>query len=89
MFKELFVYAGHEILPKYSIHRKEGDIETNYYMIDFRNVSRVNCEKVITAENSPLEAKCLELSVETRAELREKVAAYFARIPKEDLLATA
>jgi hypothetical protein len=84
-FGELFVYAGHDILPKYHVHRKEGSFEINTYMIDFQAAHKVDCEKIVTPVNSPLEAKCLELSRETRAQLRDKIAAYFTRVPREEL----
>lgn len=83
-FNELFVYQAHQLLSNYTIPRREGDVTTNMYMIDFRSASKVNCEKVINAKQSPVEAKCLELSIETRSQLREKIAEYFARIPRED-----
>lgn len=83
-FVELFVYEKNDLFPKYTIHRRQGNIETNYYMIDFRNSHKVSCEKIITPENAPLESKVLQLSIRTRSELREKIADYYARIPKED-----
>lgn len=83
---ELFVYEKNNLFPKYIIHRRQGNIETNYYMIDFRNSYKVSCEKIITPENAPLESKVLQLSIKTRSELRQKIADYYARIPKEDLV---
>jgi hypothetical protein len=59
-------------------------IETNYYMIDFRNTSKLNCERIINPKDAPLESKCLQLSIQARSELRDKIAYYYARIPKED-----
>lgn len=84
---ELFVYAPHDLLPTYQLHKPGGAIATNYYMIDFRYTFRINCERVITPANSPLESKLLELSLQIRAELREKVSHFYRRVPEEDLLA--
>jgi hypothetical protein len=83
-FLELFIYEKNNLLAKYTIHRKQENIETNYYMIDFRNTYKLNCEKIKTPEDAPLESKCLQLSIQARSELRDKIAYYYARIPKED-----
>ena len=83
-FVGLFVYEHHNLLPKYGVHRRGGPIETNYYMIDFRNIFRLYCDKIISPEDAPLESKVLELSIETRKELRGKVASYYGRVPTED-----
>jgi len=86
-FADLFVYEEHESLPKYVLHRKRGnDIVTNYYMINFKNLYKVHCDKIISPIDSPLESKHLQLSVETREELRVKLARYYSRVPREDQL---
>lgn len=86
-FGNLFVYERHESLPKYTLHIKGKDnIITDYYMIDFRNLHKVHCDKIITPSNSPLESKHLQLSIEAREELRVKLARYYARVPLEDQL---
>ena len=82
---ELFIYEQNDLFLKYTINMRQAEnIETNYYMIDFRNTYKLNCEKIVTPENSPLESKCLQLSIQARSELRDKIAYYYARIPKED-----
>lgn len=83
-FGELFVYEGHSAFPAYEIPRKEGSIKTNYYMIDFRNSHKVNCNRIVSAKDSPVENKVLELTIQTRTELRQKISDYYARIPQED-----
>lgn len=83
-FVELFVYEKNDLFPKYIINRRNGNIETNYYVIDFRNTYKLSCGKIRTPEDSPLESKCLQLSIQTRSELRDKIADYYARVPKED-----
>jgi len=82
-FLDLFVYEKHDLLPKYYIN-KEKKIETNYYMIDFKNIYKVNCEKINTQKNAPIVSKCLQLSNQARKELREKIINYYARVPEED-----
>ncbi len=81
---ELFVYEENDSFPQYTLHRRQGDIKTNYYMIDFRNIYKLNCKKIVTPQNSPLESKYLQLSIQTRSELRDKIAFYYARVPEED-----
>lgn len=81
---DVFIYEKHDLLPKYTVNRRQGNIETNYYMVDFKNIYKINCGKIISAENAPLDAKYLQLSIQTRSELRDKIAYYYARIPKED-----
>ena len=67
------------------VHKKQGkNIETNYYMADFRNTYKLYCDKIKSSEKAPLESKCLQLSVQARSELRDKISYYYARIPKED-----
>jgi hypothetical protein len=87
-YANLFVYAEHEILPKYKLPKKRnGDNQENntgYYMIDFKNVIRINCERILSPSDSPAECRVLELTVESREELRIKLGWYFSRPPKED-----
>ena len=83
-FVSLFVYEKHDILPKYTVHRPTGNIETNCYMINFRDTYKLRCDKINTPEDAPLESKVLQLFVETRKELREKVASYYGTPPPED-----
>lgn len=84
-FPSLFVYEQHLSLPQYTVHRKGGDnVITNWYMIDFRHIYKVHCNKIISPTDSPLESKHLQLSIEAREELRIKLARYYLRVPEED-----
>lgn len=83
-FLEFFVYNKNELFPTYIINRRQQNIETNYHMIDFRNTYKINCEKIISPKDAPLDSKCLQLSTQARTELRNKIAFYYARIPEED-----
>lgn len=84
-FLELFIYEGCDLFQKYTVHRKQKEnIETNYYMIDFGNTYKLYCDKIKSPEKAPLESKCFQLSLQTRAELRDKISYYYARVPKED-----
>ena len=46
--------------------------------------SKINCDKINTPEDSPWESRILELSVETRKELREKMASFYGTPAPED-----
>jgi hypothetical protein len=82
---EFFIYKEDELFPEYTVHRRdEEDFKTRYYMIDFRNIYRLNCKKIVNPKNFPLESKCLQLTIGTRSELRYKIANYYSRVPKED-----
>lgn len=81
-----FIYEQNETFREYTL-RKRG---IRYYMIDFRNTNKVKCKMVkrsdkLTEEDAPLiESKVLQLSVEARGELRDKIAHYYYRTPEED-----
>ncbi|MCP3685578.1 MAG: hypothetical protein GY861_23250 [bacterium] len=79
----IFIYALHDLLPKYQYSKKSSEL-TNYHMIDFKATYQVICNDIITPDNSPFDSKILELSIETRAELRNKVASYYGRTPQAD-----
>lgn len=85
-FVEYFVYEKNDFLPPYLIKSEKMNIniQTGYYRIDFRRIYRLVCKQVTSATSAPLEIKLLQLSVQTRSELREKLSSYFARIPPED-----
>jgi hypothetical protein len=79
-FYQYFIYDKNQILPEYSI----GAIEVGFYMIDFRNIYKIHCDKIPNQQQVPLEAKCLQLSINVRKELREKISYYFYRPAPED-----
>jgi len=86
-FLEIFIYKEHEIFPEYTIHRKKVEnITTQYYMIDFRHSCRVNCAKITKPENGPIKTKCLQLTIDARTDLREKIKHFYGRVPKEDII---
>ncbi len=83
---ELFIYQENEIFSPYVLKKKgEEEVATRHYMIDFRNIQKINCDLILTNKNFPFESKCLELAKATRGELREKISYYFGRTPEEDL----
>jgi len=85
-FLDLFIYENHVLLPEYIVHRKEGNVITQYHMIDFKNSYKIDCDRINSPEDAPLNKKVLQLSIESRSELRDKIAKYYSRIPIEDLI---
>ena len=82
---DLFIYEQHSLFSKYKLNVKgKGEVVTNYYMIDFSHTHKIHCDKIISNIQSPLEFKCLQLSIEARSELRDKLTNYYGRIPEED-----
>jgi len=81
---DIFVYGKHDLLPSYPVRTSGIQISTNYYQIDFRQITRVNCSQIVRDNKGPLEAKILQLSIETRQELRDKISSFYGRVPTED-----
>lgn len=90
---ELFIYEPHLLLPTYTLKdRRSTSRDTNYYMVDFKDAYRIDCDLIIRPEqaiknpnfSSISESKCLQLSISTRSELRYKLSAYYSRVPDED-----
>jgi len=84
-FLEEFVYGAHGLLPDYEVHISGKPARINHYMIDFRDTFHVNCQAIDTPQRSPLKCKILQLSMAARQELRDKIANYYQRVPKEEL----
>ena len=85
-FLDTFVYEQRPLFPEYPVHRRGQHLNTRYYMIQFGDTFRLDCDNVNSPEDAPLHAKQLQLSVKTRGELRDKLAYYYARVPEEDQL---
>lgn len=86
VLNSIFVYESNDFFPKYTIHSKgETNPETNYYMINFKYAFRIDTKKSFESPRNTLrKRKLLQLSIETRSELREKLSDFYFRIPKED-----
>jgi hypothetical protein len=86
-FHALFVYDESEHFQPYDLRFEGGThITTKYYMVDFRQAFRVSSQVVKRDGEFPTALKCLQLSIATRALLRDKISYYFARIPEEDMV---
>jgi hypothetical protein len=84
-FVDLFVYAEHPFFPTYVLSARTGEkAETRQCMVDFRQSFTVRCEKVSNNSTPFEDVKLLQLSIEARGWLRNKLAAFFSRTPEED-----
>ena len=81
-----FIYEENERFEKYTVRSRE----IRYYMIDLRNSYTIKCAMIkgpekAKPEDAPIiESKVLQLSIQARSELRDKIAYYYSRKPKED-----
>lgn len=95
IFLDYFAYDANNIFDEYRVPLKgQDDIQTRCYMIDFRSIYSLRCgmiKRQMSESDRPLtDSKRLELSVPTRALLREKLSFYFYRpAPEDQALATS
>ena len=78
-------------LPKYEETSELAAFSFSHRMINFKAIYRVNCEDITSsqkpgkpASDDVLNSIVLRLSIETRNLLRQKMAYYFGKVPKED-----
>ncbi len=79
-----FIYEKNNYYPKY----KRRSYETNYYMIDFKMTYHLKCSGIKSngiVDTIIKKAKILQLSIQSRKELREKLSHYYLRVAPEDL----
>jgi len=88
VFVDKFVYAPHDLFPEYVIHRKEGQVKTRCYVVDFRDSIKIGCDRINRAY-VPGPAKILQLSVKTRELMRKKIGSFYQRRPAEDAVLLA
>jgi hypothetical protein len=82
-FLNLFVYKPNTKLEEYELSTKENKINTGYYMIDFKSIFYIS-SKDVQRGNDLSSIKLLQLSIDSRKELRDKLTNYFSRVPDED-----
>ena len=80
----LFIYELNNLFPQYPVKLSGETREINYYMIDFKDTYKINCDKITKPQNALVNSKCLQLSVKTRSELRDKLSSFYGRVPRED-----
>ncbi|MDD5510544.1 MAG: hypothetical protein PHI12_07035 [Dehalococcoidales bacterium] len=80
-----FIYEKHALLAEYPLGKKT-TINTGYYLVDFRTIYQLECKKVQNPKDCPWESKILEMTIPARNELRDKLASYYQKRPKEDLV---
>jgi hypothetical protein len=85
VFQDAFVFAPSPLLPPYRLDRQGGAVEMDHYMVDFKAVFRLESSLVARGKPLPEGLKILELSIESRQDLRDKVALFYGRVPAEDV----
>jgi hypothetical protein len=79
-------------LPKYDAVKHSTSFAIRHRMINFKTTYRVQCQSIVKPEKptdpSILGSIVLQLSIDTRNQLREKMAHYFGKPPPEDLIIT-
>jgi len=87
-YLEYFFYKGHDIFEEYEIIARDKKYIINDYLIDFKEIYQVKCNKIIrdNIKDEILSSKCLQLSIKMRGYLRDKLSYYYGRIPKEDII---
>jgi hypothetical protein len=84
-FQDCFIYEPNGLFAPYDVKRKGQTVASlQHRMVDFKSIFRVGCSMIDRAQELPAGIKISELSVETRAQLREKLAFYFGRPATED-----
>jgi len=79
-FVEFYVYDQHEKLPPYTVRLTGGEsLEIRYYMIDFRNIHKIDCDEITEARCAASRSLVLQLSNSSRRELIEKIKYYYER----------
>lgn len=79
-----FIYAPYALFPEYKVDRRNGNISTGHYYIDFRTSIRISYGQITNPKFQPGPCKVLQLSVETREQLRKKIASFYQRVPAEE-----
>lgn len=82
-FLNLFIYKKDIKLKPYVLKTKSNSIETGFYMIDFKNIFYISSKEIQRGKDLSF-IKILQLSIDTRKELRDKLTHYFSRVPDED-----
>jgi len=83
-----FVNDENPLLAMYFPESPETRELRHYHMIDFRKLYRVDCPAIRSPTDCPLSVKILQLSIQARQELRDKLAYFFGRKPLEDSFPT-
>jgi hypothetical protein len=79
-YQDCFIYEPNGLFGFYEVKRKGRIVATlQHRMVDFKKIFRVDCSMIERAQELPTGIKISELTVGTRAQLREKLTNYFGR----------
>ena len=80
-----FVYMEHELFEEYDIVIEKKQIKSKFYMVDFKNTYKVGCTEIEREKVDFSGFKVLQLSIDSREQLRRKISEYYGRVPLEDV----
>lgn len=85
-FNYYFVYEENVLFPEYEVELRNKKYLTRSYLVDFRYIYPLKCDKITKEkiDETILKSKCLELTIFTREALRDKLANYYGRPAPED-----
>lgn len=79
-YQDCFIYEPNGFFASYEVKRKGQTVASlQHRMVDFKRIFRVDCSMIERAQELPTGIKISELTVDTRAQLREKLTNYFGR----------
>jgi hypothetical protein len=79
-YQDCFIYEPNGIFPEYEVKRnKQLWSNLQHRMVDFKSIFRVECSLIEREQDVPTGVKVSELTVEGRAQLRDKLTYYFGR----------
>ncbi len=79
-YLDCFVYEPNGLFPDYEVKRnKQTFAKLQHRMVDFKSIFRVECSLIEREQHAPSGVKVSELTVATRAQLRDKLTYYFSR----------
>lgn len=79
-YLECFIYEPNVLFAEYEVKRgNQTWPNLRHRMVDFKSIFRVECSLIERGQEAPTNAKVAELSVPTRAQLRDKLTYYFGR----------
>jgi hypothetical protein len=84
-YLDCFVYEQNGFFPAYEVKRNSQTLATlQCRMVDFKSIFRVECSLIAREQDAPTGIKVSELTMTTRARLRDKLTYYFSRNGDEE-----
>jgi hypothetical protein len=88
-FYDCFVYEPADLFTAYTVRKKKESWTTGHRLVDFKSIFRVECAQIERDRDAPGGIKVYELTTLTRAQLRDKLTAYFGRNADAEIASSA